>query len=191
MKHSYTVLLAILLVVIAISVFFPRSQFVEGLDMEDLEDKVTGGSGSSDDDDDDHDDDYDSGEEWVPEEDITPVKKQGKKRNNGFLTPQPVSRHNSHKNAAHTSAGKKRRVVWSLKSNKVKEYIKGSATKTKENTKAYLNRIASSPHPGKPLLKSPGADHKIKARLDFTKSPSAGGRKKRKRSTKVSASDYF
>lgn len=61
MKHSYTVLLAILLVVIAISVFFPRSQFVEGLDMEDLEDKVTGGSGSSDDDDDDHDDDHDSG----------------------------------------------------------------------------------------------------------------------------------
>lgn len=35
MKHSYTVLLAIMLAVIAISVFFPRSQFVEGLDMDD------------------------------------------------------------------------------------------------------------------------------------------------------------
>lgn len=37
MKHSYTVLLGIMLTVIAISVFFPHSQFVEGLDMDDLE----------------------------------------------------------------------------------------------------------------------------------------------------------
>ena len=37
MKHSYTVLLVILLGVITISVLFPRSRFVEGFDMDDLD----------------------------------------------------------------------------------------------------------------------------------------------------------
>lgn len=55
MKHSYTVLLAIMLAVIAISVFFPRYQFVEGLDIED--------SKKSDDHNEEHEDDGDEEEE--------------------------------------------------------------------------------------------------------------------------------
>lgn len=69
MKHSYTVLLVIMLAVIAISVFFPRSQFVEGFDMDDVDSefdkvkgKINGNSGNDDDsgsdeDDSEHEDD--------------------------------------------------------------------------------------------------------------------------------------
>lgn len=62
MKHSYTVLLAIMLAVIAISVFFSRSQFVEGLDMDDLDnefDKVKGKVSNTSEDNDNDDDESD------------------------------------------------------------------------------------------------------------------------------------
>lgn len=59
MKHSYTILLAILLIVIAISVFFPHSQFVEGLDMDDLEKKFDKDSGDAKDSEDNNNDDVD------------------------------------------------------------------------------------------------------------------------------------
>lgn len=68
MKHSYTVLLTIMLVVIAISILFPHSKFVEGFDINNLEndldndiDKVKEKvSGNNDDSDSDNDDDQDN-----------------------------------------------------------------------------------------------------------------------------------